>query len=104
MSGGSYNYLCQADVSLEGGGGIHGLTAMVEDMERDHPGRRATVAAHGLLCRLNQCADELDDLRKVFQAVEWRRSGDWGDDDVERELRAFEIEQCNRARAGGSHG
>lgn len=101
MSGGSFDYVCFKDFSqLVNGEGIHSLLELVDFMEHTFPHETATVESRAMyewvrkLARhLENDPPELTALQKVWKAVEWWKSGDYGKDAVIEELRAFEVQK-----------
>jgi len=86
MSGGSFNYLFRRSDDLIPGD----MLSMVEAIGRAHPGSKAAIDARALLGGLCACRDLWERLRYVMQAVEWERSGDWGDDAVDAQVDLYE--------------
>lgn len=93
MSGGSFNYLCHKSVEdLLAGGHDDDLENMEDELRAfGHPhAHRAADATKVLREEIKRTRRELEDrlegLEKVFHAVEWWRSCDWGPDQVHRVL------------------
>ncbi|GGU62804.1 hypothetical protein [Streptomyces lavendofoliae] len=97
MSGGSYNYLHELNHGLEGQ--RSDIEAMRDRLltlaQAHHPGAEktaATQAAHAtqsILDLLDQARAQADTLRGVWHAVEYRDSGDYGDDQVTQALTTY---------------
>ncbi len=91
MSGGSYEYLCYKDAS-EIMGGAGQLEAMRDRLIElgHHDAAKETesiiLMREALGIRIQA---RLDRLQPVWHAVEWYDSGDWGKDDVEREVEKY---------------
>jgi predicted transcriptional regulator len=92
MSGGSFNYLCDAT-------SVSALAAQSDDIEK-MAGALASIgagdAASATLVLLKDIDDSQrriekasDRLRDVWRAVEWWRSNDWSQAEVEKALTAF---------------
>lgn len=88
MSGGSYNYLCWNTDVYELGQRRSEVEAMAKRLEAmDYPAAaRATRDVLRLLDGASRCASSLED---VWHAVEWRDSGDYGDDQVAEAVAKF---------------
>lgn len=91
MSGGSFNYLCFEDAE--------DLPRKLSDM-RDMAAALTSLGAHDaagetedMIAIVEHCHRRLKTrlyrLQQVWQAVEWRQSGDWGDDAVREALEKY---------------
>jgi hypothetical protein len=98
MSGGSYNYLHELNHGLEGQrSDIEAmrdrLLAMSEGDHTELPqaaAAQAAAATQNVLDLLNQARTHAQTLRGVWHAVEWRDSGDYGDNQVAEALTAYQ--------------
>lgn len=95
MSGGSFNYLYCKTLS-ETMGSIGDLREMVELLEKEFPYSPATIdtrAIYDVLRRMEDAWDEPDGevqrLAKVWHAVEWWQSNDWGINSVEAHVAGY---------------
>lgn len=101
MSGGSFNYLCWA-VDLEDLlAKRHQLESMAEELARLGYAPDAASEARALISDIRaaqvRVETAMDRLQGVFKAVEWWRSGDWGEDGVHEALEHY------RGLGGGVH-
>lgn len=79
MSGGSYSYLCYdslEDVARKHAGPLRDMMERLEELDPDAP---VAVHTRAIFAQLEVLAAQVDALRGVWQAVEWRDSGDFGD-------------------------
>lgn len=83
MSGGSFEYMCWQDWHPT----EDQLVAMVDAIEQIAPYSEAARQTRGLLARLRQI--DASGLRDVWRAVEWWKSGDWGEDQAVEEIERF---------------
>lgn len=83
MSGGSFNYLCFADLST---GKSDSLTAMAAELDRYPGGQFAAEMTRSIATHAEDWQRRLYD---VWHAVEWWQSGDWGQESVTEALAAF---------------
>lgn len=96
MSGGSFEYLCLWDVETH---------ACLEDMafalSEGSPERTETEAIATAIRELN---DRIRKVSDVWKAVEWERSGDWGEDQMMRAIADYRatLNQCSSAEAASS--
>jgi hypothetical protein len=96
MSGGSYNYLCTAYQ-------VGKLEERREDIEAMH--RRLTElgyhcaaqATQDVLTQLDRLYTMADRLYDAWHAVEWRDSGDYGDDTLREAMAEWETKACTVA-------
>ena len=95
MSGGSFNYLCYANMPE-----LIGRTADMEDMEQYLIQKGYTDIARDVRRLIEYCLSAenrievlFEQLQEVFRAVEWNVSGDIGDESL--------IEKLEKYRAGG---
>jgi hypothetical protein len=79
MSGGSYNYLCdaQADDVMSR---VETLREMAERLDGVCP--EAAAKTREILAIYVELDQRVDGLREIWKAVEWRDSCDWGDDQL----------------------
>lgn len=84
MSGGSFNYLYDRDlVELK-----HTVRQMQGELAA--LGLEDAAARTGMiLARMDQIESIQAEMRDVWKAVEWLKSGDWGVDFVEEAVRAW---------------
>lgn len=92
MSGGSYNYLYLHTGGLEAQrGDIKAMRDRLQGLEEQNvPG--AAKAARGtrmVLNRLKLAEQHAQALSEVWHAIEWRDSGDYGDDQVNETLAEY---------------
>lgn len=93
MSGGSYNYLyCHASGLEAQRGDIEAMRDRLQGLEGSKaPGAaKAARATRMVLNHLKLAEDHAQQLAEVWRAVEWRDSGDWGDDELLGALQDFE--------------
>lgn len=94
MSGGSFNYLCWADSDEIMFDRYDDLLKMVDALLDCAPSSKAYIETLELKELIRQIRQELDKrlkrLSPVWHAVEWRRSGDYADDDLEKAIAKFE--------------
>ncbi|MGK5530881.1 hypothetical protein [Streptomyces sp. URMC 129] len=92
MSGGSYNYLyCHVGGLEAQSGDIEAMAKRLEEM--DFPGRHIAAEHTRLILSLFAAAEALGQrLSDVWHAVEWRDSGDVGDDEVRHALEKYRDE------------
>lgn len=90
MSGGSFNYLCDAGNLEELARKADDLTDMgraLFEYAPDHPATARTVALVKLISETR-----IDNsLRDVWEAMEWWKSCDWSEDDLKNALAEFEV-------------
>ena len=91
MSGGSYNYLCYKD-SHE----IHNNIGDLNDMRDrliDLGYLDAAKETESIILMLNafevRLQARIDKLNKVWQAVEWYDSNDFGEDEIKKEIERY---------------
>lgn len=89
MSGGSYNYLC-FKVAGEFGPDDSNLLAMIARLEDIGYAQAAHTKTVQVQTKLREVEALLADLTKVWYAVEWRDSCDWGEDQLRAELIRYE--------------
>lgn len=89
MSGSSLGYLYQREVSIDGTTG--NLERAVEYLERNYPGSDAAMRARALLTGIDHLNQIHASLADVFKAIEWRLSGDWGEESVEQAVKDFQV-------------
>lgn len=88
MSGGSYDYLYQkADEAFDL---ARQVGYMAEVLTRSHPGTKASLDMQALASGLATCARLWTALAEVMHAEEWRCSGDWGGDKLDRDVEKYE--------------
>lgn len=91
MSGGSFNYLCDA----AGFGQLGERRGAIADMAKalddyDHPGAAQAAADTRQVLAILESADELAErLSDVWHDVEWHHSSDYGVDQVHEALSAY---------------
>jgi len=83
MSGGSYDYLCWNTDDLERRRGM--VDAMAKRLE-ELGYRDAARATRNVLYLLDGARQAADALSDVWHAVEWRDSGDYGDDSMRKAI------------------
>lgn len=86
MSGGSFDYLFVADSPQEAAQKSGALREMADALETEAPGHPVTKYTRELADR--QSEEIPPDVREVWHAVEWRYSGDWGQDQLDKALEA----------------
>ncbi|MFJ3950312.1 hypothetical protein ACIPXV_09605 [Streptomyces libani] len=93
MSGGSYNYLAEhSPGDLEARrGSIEAMRDRLAALEADLvPGAaRAARLTRYVLIHLDLAEQRAQELADVWHAIEWRDSGDWGDDTMREALKAW---------------
>lgn len=101
MSGGSYNYLCSKDAAELLSGHHSDLREMADTLASLGYAKDAAVETEELLLMLRQfdirIQTRVDRLRGVWKAVEWWKSGDWGEDDVHETLAKYRGEPAKPA-------
>lgn len=90
MSGGSFNYLCFADSPLEAQAKIEDLRYMADELEELAPGHPVTLWTRNLAGSVYDPPSLPGEVQRVWRAVEWWHSADWGKDSVTLALRATE--------------
>lgn len=89
MSGGSYNYLCNATLS-ERDDDLRRMYDRLRELEQKKAARRDESKAYGLAAdathRILAALDVPDALSAVWKAVEWRDSSDWGEDQMDNHV------------------
>jgi hypothetical protein len=84
MSGGSFNYiyarLAAGDMEVDS------TLSLLNDMLPHIPESKAKRDMEKLVAALQTVLDLAADLADVAKAVEWVRSGDWGEDSLQEEL------------------
>lgn len=90
MSGGSYSYLCYAD-SDQIFGRWNDLREMAARLDEVCPeaASETRLFAEGPGTLLQAVEAHLERLKPLWKAVEWRDSGDWGDDQMTEAVRAY---------------
>lgn len=92
MSGGSFNYLCFAVDNMGLSGREGDIRRMAETLDSWSPAAaQATRAVLDAMERTDELARSLTD---VWKAVEWKLSADWGMDQVEEVLKAWEYDNA----------
>lgn len=92
MSGGSYNYLYAHTGGLEAQrGDIRAMRDRLQELEEQGvPGAaRAARETRMVLNHLKLAEEHAQALSEVWRAVEWRDSGDYGDDQVNEALAEY---------------
>lgn len=93
MSGGSYDYLCDAFDLSDLADKRHQLEAMAERLAGLPWARVPAFETRRLLDAIDRLSIRVEaakELRKVWHAVEWWDSCDWGEDQVREAVRAYE--------------
>lgn len=87
MSGGSFDYLCHADV----GDAVcrSAMPQMVHALAKYEGGGRAALEVETLLAMHADMAERWERLREVLRDVEWHHSGDSGEAQVLAELAKY---------------
>jgi hypothetical protein len=88
MSGGSFDYLCYKRIDNIGEARGN-LARMSEALVQYEGGSAAAAATREILLDLERIGQKIKRLSDVWHAVEWDRSGDWGPDDVVKELSQY---------------
>jgi len=101
MSGGSYNYLADQIRALHLGWGSQ-CSPELHRLMRDRllelaPESRAARDFAAATEALERAFADLDRLYDVVHAVEWRDSGDWGPEDVEAAIAAYDTKRPERS-------
>lgn len=73
MSGGSFNYLFQAELTL-----MQGLVEAMRDRLRDLGQPEAAARTDCVVQRMREINDLQVELETIWRAVEWQTSGDAG--------------------------
>lgn len=95
MSGGSYNYLCNAYAD--------DIMSRVETM-REMAGRlddvcpKAAGKTREILAIYRELDQRIDELRDIWKAVEWRDSCDWGEDQLAEAAAEYEARAEGKER------
>jgi hypothetical protein len=92
VSGGSYNYLYSHAGGLEAQrGDIEAMRDRLQELEKQRvPGAaRAARQTRMVLNHLKLAEQHAQTLSEVWRTVEWRDSGDYGDDQVDEALAEF---------------
>lgn len=90
MSGGSFNYLHHKSLGLGEPTGDEDLARMLAQLEELFPNSKATKHTRNVIELTKDGNDLVQQLGAVWQAVEWWRSGDWGQDQVFEEVERYE--------------
>lgn len=90
MSGGSYNYLCDAD-SGDIGNKLDNLREMAERLEGINPDGHAAADTREVFAIVAALEFAIRRLSDVWHAVEWRDSCDWGDAQMAEVLDEYEV-------------
>lgn len=88
VSGGSFNYL---DIAVDCNG-LDGRQADIEEMARALETEgfpEAAQATREVLVMMERTANHARSLAKVWHAVEWHYSADWGKDDMREEIQKW---------------
>jgi hypothetical protein len=89
MSGGSFNYL-QSYNCLENLEHLRGMQQELADLAYDHPqAQPAADATWSIIAAIDKALERARELDEVWHAVEWWKSGDWGQEDALREAAKF---------------
>lgn len=91
MSGGYFNYLCGKDAAdLLGDGAREDLHAMASALRMRADGAEVADATFAVLQdareSLLRLQSRIDQLRDVWKALEWKHSGDWGEERVRQAI------------------
>lgn len=109
MSGGAYNYLCFKDPA-EIAAAHEVFREMANRLAEICPDSSAARDTTAMAVRLETLIHDINELgcraREVWRAVEWRASGDYGDDQVREAVAAYadEIITCAQCRGTGCGG
>lgn len=88
MSGGSFNYLAQA-VKFGGDWKDGGQVADMAAELKDRGYADASDATQEIIALLDLAQAKAEHLAEVWHAVEWRKSGDWTNDQLEEVVREW---------------
>jgi hypothetical protein len=81
VSGGSFNYLCHRDASdVFTDDELRRMAAALSEL--GYSAKEPAERTMALLRKREEIQQEIDALRDVWQAVEWRESCDWGEDQM----------------------
>jgi hypothetical protein len=98
MSGGSYNYLCDATL-LDREYDVRRMADRLQEMSHRHVAIAKAARKTQLLVYLMELVQEAgDDLHNVWHAVEWRDSNDWGDDQMVEAIEVWADERYGTGR------
>lgn len=87
MSGGSYNYLCYATLS-DRQGDLEAMFGRLNELANEHAGEPSGIGYRRAARATKRILDTLevpDGLSRIWKAVEWRDSCDWGEDQMDEE-------------------
>lgn len=93
MSGGSYNYICYADGG-DIGSKLGDVEAMAARLEGINPDGHAAADTREVLAIAAALEFAVGRLSKVWHAVEWRDSCDWGEDQMREVLDEYEAQRA----------
>jgi hypothetical protein len=93
MSGGSYNYLCWADLG-DIGSKQADLEAMAARLDGINPDSHAATDTREVLAILAALDFAIRRLSDVWKAVEWRDSYDYADDQMMEAITEYEAQRA----------
>ena len=92
MSGGSFDYLCYADLD-DLFNRLGQIEEMAEAIAAYPDGEAASIDTHEIVAFIHTARRRIEARRRrlepVWKAVEWHHSGDYGPDAVDRGLKAY---------------
>ena len=103
MSGGSFDYLCykESEDLLQSD---HQLQSMADELARLGYAEDAARETQDLLLTIrtmrNRVQTSIDRLSDVWRAIEWWRSGDWGEDQIKEVLARYRGESQKQKEEG----
>jgi hypothetical protein len=82
MSGGSWDYLYCAELTGNLENRTNDLEAMRKRLLEYHNGAGAAEKTNEVIAAIKRMRELAQELEPVWKAIEWRDSGDGGDDDI----------------------